>query len=76
MSKVIQIFYVVCIVLLLTIVTGCGSSGYSGGSSYYHGHSNYYRGDAWDYDRYYRSGVNRHYHRAEARGRVHRARRR
>ncbi|MFW2368888.1 MAG: hypothetical protein ACN4GW_20920 [Desulforhopalus sp.] len=77
MTKTIQILYVACAALLLTIVSGCSSSGYSGSSGYYHGNSSYYyRGNSWDYDRYYRSGVNRNYRRAEARGRAHRARRR
>lgn len=76
MIKVIQLLLLSCGVSLLMFAAGCSSSGYSGGASYYHGHSDYYRGNSWDYDRYYRSGVNRHYRRPETRARVHRARRR
>ena len=47
-----------CAALLLTIVTGCSSTGYSGSSSYHR--------NAWGYDNYYRSGVNNHYHRSAA----------
>ena len=49
--------------LLLAIVTGCSSTGYSGGAGYYHQNS-------WDYDNYYRSGVNYHYNRVETRDNV------
>ncbi|GEM_PF-3141359 len=59
MKKTIQFLYMVCAALLLTTITGCGSTGYSGSSSYYHGSS-------WGYDNYYRSGINRHYHRSAA----------
>jgi len=70
MKKTIQFLYVVCVALLLTTITGCGSTGYSGSSSYYHGSS-------WGYDNYYRSGVNRHYHRSSVtRTNVSRSRRR
>lgn len=47
--------------LLLTIATGCSSTGYSGGSS------SYYHRNAWEYDNYYRTGVNHYYNRPEAR---------
>ncbi len=57
MKKIIQFLYVVCVALLLTTITGCGSTGYSGSSSNYHGNS-------WRYDNYYRSGVNNHYNRS------------
>jgi len=60
MKKIIPFLYVMAAALLLTIVTGCSSTGYSGSSSYYHENS-------WGYDNYYRSGVNRNYHRSEAR---------
>lgn len=74
MSKMIQLLFLLCTMVLLVIATGCSSSGYSGGSSYYRGHSDYYRGNSWDYDRYYRSGVNRHYRRPETRARANRVR--
>lgn len=54
MIKIVQVIYVAGAVLLMTSVIGCSSSG-SGGSA------GYYRGSSWDYDNYYRSGVNRHY---------------
>jgi len=63
MKKMIQFLYIVCTMLLLTIVTGCNSTGYSGSSSYYHRNS-------WEYDNHYRSGVNRNYNRSKARANV------
>ncbi len=63
MKKMIRFFYVVCATFLLTIATGCSSTGYSGGSSYHNRNS-------WDYDNYYRSGVDRNYERAAARAHV------
>ncbi len=63
MKKMIQLLYIACAMLLLTIVTGCSSTGYSGSSSYYHRNS-------WGYDNYYRSGVNRNYNRSNARAHV------
>jgi hypothetical protein len=63
MKKIIQLIYLMCAAILLTIVTGCSSTGYSGSSSYYSGSS-------WGYDSYYRSGVNRHYSRSATRARA------
>jgi hypothetical protein len=63
MKKMIQFLYIACAMLLLTIVTGCSSTGYSGSSSYNHRNS-------WDYDNHYRSGVNRNYNRSPARANV------
>ena len=63
MKIVIPLFYLTCIALLMTIVSSCSSTGYSGGASYYHR-------SAWEYDNYYRSGVNRHYNRPAARANV------
>ena len=59
MKKMTPILYMMFATLLMIIVTGCSSTGYSGGSSY---HSN-----AWEYDNHYRSGANRHYNRPAAR---------
>jgi hypothetical protein len=56
MNKMKMILYMIGTVLLLATLTGCTSGGYYGGSS------SYYHRNSWDYDRYYRSGVNRHYH--------------
>lgn len=63
MKKLIPIFYIVCVVCLLSIMTGCGSTGSSGSASYYHT-------SAWGYDSYYRSDVDNHYNRQDARDRV------
>lgn len=63
MKKMTPFLYMMCAALLMIIVTGCGSTGYSGSSSYYHS-------NAWDYDNYYRSGANHHYNRPAARASV------
>lgn len=63
MKIVIPLFYFTFITLLLTILAGCSSTGYSGSTSYYHR-------NAWEYDNYYRSGVNRYYNRPAARADV------
>ena len=63
MKRLIPLFYLTCIALLMTIVSSCSSTGYSGGASYYHR-------SAWDYDNYYRTGVNNHYNRSAARANV------
>ncbi len=57
------LFYLTCIALLMTFVSSCSSTGYSGGASYYHS-------NAWEYDNYYRSGVNRYYSQPAARANV------
>ncbi len=57
MKKIKMFLFMIGAALLLSGLTGCGSTGYYGGST------TYYR-NSWDYDRYYRSGVNRHYHRS------------
>lgn len=63
MKKMKMFLFMIGTALLLSGLTGCGSSGYYGSSvSYSHRNS-------WDYDRYYRSGVSRHYHRTD----VHRS---
>ena len=51
-----RITYLLFGTLMLTILTGCSSSGYSGSSTYYHH-------NVWEYDNYYRSGVNHYYNR-------------
>ncbi len=53
------ILYMMFAALLMIIVTGCSSTGYSGGTSYHHRNS-------WDYDNHYRSGVNKNYNRSAA----------
>ena len=63
MKKMIPFLCMACAALLLTIVTGCSSTGYSGSSSHYHR-------NAWEYDNYYRSGVIHHYNRPAARANV------
>jgi hypothetical protein len=63
MKKMIQLLNIACAMLLLTIATGCSSTGYNGSSSHYHSNS-------WGYDNYYRSGVNRNYNRSNARAHV------
>lgn len=60
MKKMIPILYMMFATLLMIIVTGCSSTGNSGGASYY-------RNNAWGYDDHYRSGVNRHYNRPAVR---------
>lgn len=65
MNKMKMVLYMIGTVLLLATFTGCSSSGY-----YYGGSTTYHR-NSWDYDRYYRSGVNRHYHRTNVN--VHRS---
>jgi hypothetical protein len=65
MKKIIQFLYVVVAALLLSSVTGCSSTGYSGSYS-----GSYYGGSSWGYDSYYRSGVNRHYNRSTTRVRA------
>lgn len=61
MNKMKLFLYMIGTALLLATLSGCSSSGY-----YYGGSTTYYR-NSWDYDRYYRSGVNRHYHRTDVR---------
>ena len=63
MKKMIPFLYILCVALLMSIVTGCSSTGYSGSTSYYNR-------NAWEYDNYYRSGVNHHYNRPAARANV------
>ena len=63
MKRMIPFFYIMCAALLMSIVTGCSSTGYSGSTSYYHR-------NAWEYDNYYRSGVNHHYNRPASRANV------
>ncbi len=63
MKKMIPFLYMICAVLLLSIATGCSSTGYGGSTSYYHR-------NAWGYDNYYRSGVNNHYNRSAAANRT------
>ena len=63
MKILLPLFYMTIITLLLTISAGCSSTGYSGSSAYYHR-------NAWDYDNYYRTGVNRYYSRPAARANV------
>lgn len=63
MKKMTLILYMMFATLLMIIVTGCSSTGYSGGTSYHHR-------NAWGYDNYYRSGANRHYNRPAARANV------
>ena len=60
MKKVTPILYMMFATLLMIIVTGCSSTGYSGGTSYSDR-------NAWGYDNDYRSGANRHYNRPAAR---------
>ncbi len=63
MKIMTPILYMMFATLLMIIVTGCSSTGYSGGTSHYHR-------NAWEYDNYYRSGANRHYNRPAARANV------
>jgi hypothetical protein len=63
MKRMTPFLYMMCAALLMIIVTGCSSSGYSGSTSYYHR-------NAWDYDNYYRSEANHHYNRPAARANV------
>ena len=63
MKLLIPLFYLTCIALLMTFLSSCSSTGYSGGASYYHR-------SAWDYDNYYRAGVNNHYNRSAQRANV------
>jgi hypothetical protein len=63
MKRMTPILYMLFAALLMIIVTGCSSTGYSGGTSYYHR-------NAWGYDNYYRSGASRHYNRPAARANV------
>ncbi len=63
MNKMIFFLYLLSGALLLTIIAGCSSTGYSGSSSYYHR-------NVWEYDNYYRTGVNHYYNRPEARANV------
>ena len=51
--KAIQI---ATITLIITFLSACSSSG-----GHYSNEYDYY-GNSWGYDRYYRSGINRHYH--------------
>ncbi len=61
MGRIHCLLNVLGMVLLLALLTGCGSGSYYGGSgAYYHRNS-------WDYDRYYRSRVNYNYHRTAVR---------
>lgn len=62
MKKMLLFLYLMWTMLLLANVTGCSSTGYSGSTGYYHdNHRN-----SWNYDTYYRSGVNRNSNRAAA----------
>ena len=63
MKKMTPILYMMFATLLMIIVTGCSSTGYSGGTSYIHS-------NAWGYDNHYRSGASRHYNRPAARANV------
>lgn len=63
MKIMVALFYMAFITLLMTISAGCSSTGYSGSSASYHR-------NAWEYDNYYRSGVNRYYNRPAARANV------
>jgi hypothetical protein len=63
MKPTILLFTILGGALLFLNLSGCSSTGYSGSASYYHT-------NAWDYDRYYRSGVNQHYNRSAARSSV------
>jgi hypothetical protein len=63
MKRMTPILYTMFAALLTIIVTGCSSTGYSGGTSHYHR-------NAWEYDNYYRSGANRHYNRPAVRANV------
>ncbi len=63
MKKMTPFLYMLFAALLMIIVTGCSSTGYSRGTSYNHR-------NAWEYDNYYRSGANRHYNRPAARANV------
>ena len=63
MIKMTPILYMLFATLLMIVITGCSSTGYSGGASYNHRNT-------WEYDNYYRSGANRHYNRSEARKNV------
>ena len=63
MLKILPFFYMICLAFLLFFTAGCSSTGYSGNAGYYHR-------SGWDYDRYYRSGVNHHYNRPVARENV------
>ena len=66
MKRMIQFLYIMCAALLMSIATGCSSTGYSGSTSHYHR-------NGWEYDNYYRSGVNHHYNRSAAANRSGRA---
>jgi hypothetical protein len=57
------ILYMMFAALLMIIVTGCSSTGYSGGTSYHHRNS-------WNYDNHYRSGVNKNYNRSSGAARA------
>lgn len=63
MKTRVPFFYLACGALLLAVCAGCSSTGSYGSSSYYHR-------NAWEYDNYYRSGVNRYYNRPATRANV------
>ena len=63
MKRMTPFLYMIFTALLMIILAGCNSTGYSGSSSYYHR-------NAWEYDNYYRSGANHHYNRSAARANV------
>lgn len=63
MKKLLPFLYMLSAMLLLVILSGCSSTGYSGGASYHYNNS-------WEYDNYYRAGVNNYYNRAEVRENV------
>jgi uncharacterized membrane protein YgcG len=63
MKRMTPFLYMMCAALLMIIVTGCNSTGYSGSSSYYHRNT-------WEYDNDYRYRANDHYNRSAARANV------
>ena len=66
MEKTMRLFSAVGVTLLLALAAGCSSTG---SSTVYGGHSTtYYHSNSWDYDDYYRDGVNRDYNRRAAAG--------
>lgn len=67
MKKMIPFSFMLCAVLLLALITGCGSTGNSG--SYYNTSSSYHH-TSWNYDNDYRSGYNDHYNRPAAKAHV------
>ena len=61
MKKIKMFLFMIGTALLLTALMGCTSGGY------YSSSVGYSYGNSWDYDRYYRSGVDRHYYRSDVR---------